>query len=102
MVGLPVDGKKKENRSVEIGFFIGLSKRYTVFNKSFQLALWYGIIKISMYTIVWVIFYEDSLVFLWGQSVFPENEFEVLKYGALFNLITNHIIFNDQYLDNDL
>lgn len=61
-----------------------------------------GIIKISMYTIVWVIFYEDSLVFLWGQSVFPENEFEVLKYGALFNLITNHIVFNDQYLDNDL
>lgn len=48
VVGLPVDGKKKKTGLLRSVFFIGLSKRYTVFNKSFQLALWCGIIKISI------------------------------------------------------
>jgi hypothetical protein len=42
----------------------------------------------------WIVFYEDKLVFL--QSI-SQSELEFKKYATLFQLISNSVIFPDQY-----
>ena len=50
--------------------------------------------KIGMIMKIWIIFYEDKLVFLQGGGI-DNAEFKALE--KLYNLITNSVIFPEQY-----
>jgi hypothetical protein len=56
-------------------------------------------LDLDLFSAIWWIIYEDSLITLWGVKTFPENEDEMKKCELLFSLITNNILFPDHYID---
>ena len=57
-------------------------------------------ITMNVYAVGWCILYEDTSIWLWGMAL-ANNEEERKGYGILFDLITNSIIFPDQYTATD-
>ena len=55
-------------------------------------------VKISFYGVIWMIFYEDTFITLWGGTSCTEPETRE-QFKALFSIITNSVHFYDQYND---
>ena len=57
-------------------------------------------ITLNIYGVVWMIFYEDVYITLYGAANTDDTK-EMKMFGNLFNLITTNVHFYDQYNDKN-